>query len=220
MTLKFHDFVEIEYTGRLEDGTAFDTTRPDIAKKNGIFNPKIKYENKIICVGEHQVLQGLDEDLIGKEINTAYTTKIPAEKAFGKKDIKKIKIVPVQIFKENNLQPYPGLQIDVDGELGVVNSISGGRVIVNFNHILAGKNIFYEYKILKIVDNLQEKITNYIHHITHIPKEALNVTTNTNGTTIQLPVLIPEPTLNTIKQKLTETTGATNITFTQKEIAK
>ena len=42
-------------------------------------------------------------------------------------DIKKVKIVPTSTFKEHNLQPHPGLQINVDGEMGTITSISGGR---------------------------------------------------------------------------------------------
>ncbi len=150
--------IELEYTGRLEDGKVFDTTNLDVAKQSGIFNPRAKYQTKIIHVGWREVISGLDDDLIGKEVGQLYHIVIPAENAFGKRDIKKIKIVPADTFREHKIQPYPGLQVIIDGELGIVNSTASGRIIVNFNHYLAGKKVMYDYKIIKVIDDQKEEI--------------------------------------------------------------
>ena len=132
-----HDFVEVDYTGKVE-GKVFDTTLPEMAS----YLPTDKPLKPLrVCVGERQLLPGLDEALIGKEIGTAFEVTLPPEKAFGKRDIKKIRIIPASTFKEHKVDPHPGLQVQVDGEMGVITGISGGRILVNFNHPLAGKEI-------------------------------------------------------------------------------
>ncbi len=220
MAISNHDFIEIEYTGTLSDGKIFDTTSRSIAEQHGIFNPKMKYQPAIVCVGERQLLQGLDNDLIGKEIGKTNYITLQPEQAYGKRDIKKIRIVPAHTFTENKMRPYPGLQVDVDGEIGIISSIAGGRVIVNFNHPLAGKEVQYEYKILRKIENLDEKIVHYIHNVMRIPKETIKVAINGNTALIELPLQLPEPILNTLTLKLKETTGISNTQFSAKPLMK
>ena len=159
--IKNHDFVEIDYTGKLLDGTIFDTTLEKVAQENNISNEKAKYKPAIICVGEKQLLPGLDDQLADKEVGKEYTINISAEDAFGKRDIKKMKIIPMNTFREHKMQPQPGLQINVDGEIGVVSRVSGGRVIVNFNHPLAGKEVSYIFTINRKITDVKEKISSF-----------------------------------------------------------
>ena len=149
--IKLHDFVEVEYTGKLPDGLVFDTTVAEVAQQHNIHSDKMKYGPATVCVGEKQLLPGLDEQLVDKEVGKEYTVTLPPEHAFGKRDVKKVKIIPMNTFREHKTEPHPGLQIDVDGEVGTVNNISGGRVIVNFNHPLAGKELEFHVEVLNIV---------------------------------------------------------------------
>ena len=70
--IKKHDFIEIEYTGKLEDGGVFDTTSEKVANENHIHNPQMKYGPVVICIGEHQVLKGIDDFLLDKEAGKDY----------------------------------------------------------------------------------------------------------------------------------------------------
>ena len=70
----------------------------------------------------------------------------------GKKDVKKVQLVPLATFKEHKLNPHPGLQVDFDGKIGTVMRVSGGRVMVNFNHPLSGKEIIYEIVNISIAN--------------------------------------------------------------------
>jgi len=66
------DFIEIEYTGKIkEDNTIFDTTDEDIAKENNL-ETHSGYEPIIICVGEEQLLKGIDGNLEGNDIGKEY----------------------------------------------------------------------------------------------------------------------------------------------------
>jgi len=159
MQLKKGDFVEIEYSAiDKETGKIFDLTSEETAKKEGIYNPNAKYGKIIICIGESQILNGLDESLISKEANKDYTTELTPEKAFGKRDQRLMKLVSIELFKKENIRPFPGLRINIDGTLGTVRTVSGGRIVVDFNHPLAGHNVIYKIKIGNLIKDTQKKL--------------------------------------------------------------
>ncbi len=157
--IKENDFVQIEYTGKVKDSNeVFDTTIEKVAKDEGIHNPAIPYGQYIICVGAGQILEGLEEELVGKEVGKDYTIKLAPEKAFGKKDGKLLKLIPTMQFKKQNVDPQPGMMLEIDGAVGTVRNVSGGRTIVDFNHPLSGKDIVYEVKIEKKIEDTAEKV--------------------------------------------------------------
>jgi len=157
MKIKNNDFIEIDFVGRIkETNEIFDLTKEDIAKENNIHNPNFQYKPVIICVGEGHILKGLDEKLIGKE-EGKFTIELKTEEAFGKKDPKLLRLVPANIFRKENLKPFPGLNVNIDGIIGTIRSVSGGRVIVDFNHPLAGKDIVFDLEIKRILKDDREK---------------------------------------------------------------
>ena len=163
VTVKKEDFVEIEYTGKIkEDGTVFDTTSEKTAKENNIYNQNMRYGSVIVCLGEGHILKGLEKALEGKDIDKDYTIELAPDEGFGKKDPKMIQLIQTSKFKKQGIQPMPGLQINVDGMLGVVKTVSGGRTLVDFNNPLSGKDLVYTVRIKRKVDNDKEKIEGYI----------------------------------------------------------
>lgn len=159
MAIEKNDFVQIEYTGRLKDSNqVFDTTSKEVAEKENIYNQKITYGPIIICVGQSQVLAGIDKNLIGKEENAKFTVELIAENAFGKKDAKLVKLVPSNIFKKQKIMPFVGLEVDIDHKRGVVRSVSGGRTLIDFNHPLSGRDVKYEVKVYKKITDKEEKL--------------------------------------------------------------
>ena|SRR3989344_3804450 len=161
--LKKNDFVEIEYTAKLkEDGEVFDTTDEKVAKENDLYNESAAYGPIVVCVGERQVIEGLDMALEGKETGKSYTLEIKPEHAFGKKNSKLLKVVSTAAFRKQNIQPVPGLQVNMDGILGTIRSVTGGRLVIDFNHPLSGKDIVYEVKLNRVVTDDAEKLRNYL----------------------------------------------------------
>jgi FKBP-type peptidyl-prolyl cis-trans isomerase 2 len=155
------DFVEIEYTGRLkEENIVFDTTDEKVAKENNLQGGE--YGPVVICVGENQVLKGIDKNLEGKEIGKEYSLKIPPEDAFGTKDAKLIQLIPTNKFKQQNIQPMPGMQLNIDGIMGTVKTVSGGRTLVDFNHPLSGREMSYTVKVNKKITDDNEKLAGYL----------------------------------------------------------
>ena len=164
MTLiKKQDFVEIEYTGKTKEGNMiFDTTDEKTAKDNNIHKEEMTYGPVVVCVGEGQVIKGLDEELVGKETGKNYTIEIEPEKAFGKKSAKLVQLINTNKFKQQGVEPMPGLQVAIDGMVGTIKTVSGGRTLVDFNHPLASKIIVYDVKVKRLVTDDKEKLRSYI----------------------------------------------------------
>src|SRR3989338_8236930 len=100
MAYKKGDFIELEYTGTLkEEGVVFDTTDETVAKDNQIHNAQTQYGPVIVCIGEGHVIKGLDENLVGK-VDGEYEIIIAAEEAFGKKNPKLLRLLPLSAFRK------------------------------------------------------------------------------------------------------------------------
>ncbi len=206
--IKKGHFIEISYTGIIkENNLVFDTTDEKVAKENNIFNPKAEYGPIVICVGEGQLIKGLDADLMGKELNKEYKVEISPENAFGKKNAKLLKLIPTNIFIKQNIMPQPGLQVNIDNNIGIIKTVTGGRTIVDFNHPLSGKDIIYKYKIHKIINDTEEKIKSVLSIILNISKKKINVkyaAGKAEISMIKLPEFIEKEMIKKIKELVPE----------------
>ena len=155
MPIEKGDIVRIAYTAKLEDGTVIDTTDEKIAKEFGIYSEDYRYGDVYVIVGERNVVEGFEEDLIGKEVGYKGTVKVPPEKAFGEYDPEKKEVISIARLKE---KPRPGDRVKVGDRVGVVERVIGRRAIVDFNHPLAGKSIIFEYEIKEKVEDVAKKI--------------------------------------------------------------
>lgn len=199
--IKKQDFIEIEYTGKLkEENLIFDTTDEKVAKENKLHNHD--YGPVILCIGEQQILKGLDKNIEGKEIGNEYNFDIQPEDAFGKKDAKLIQLVPISKFKQQKIQPIPGMQLNIDGVVGTVKTVSGGRTLVDFNHPLSGKELAYKIKVNKKVTDDKEKLSGYLR-LSIGTKDFETEITNSNAK-ISLKNEIPEEVKEKLSKKITE----------------
>jgi len=87
MTIATGDSVTLEYTGRLDDDTVFDTSRQSVAEKTGLAEaqPDREYAPLTVEIGDEQVIEGMEEGLIGLEAGATETLTIPPEKAYGER---------------------------------------------------------------------------------------------------------------------------------------
>ncbi len=190
---KEKDFVEIEYTGRIkETGQIFDLTSEELAKKENIYNKNADYNPKIICLGEGNVLKTLDKFLVEKEVGQTLKIELKPEDGFGKKDSGLIKIASANDLRKENINPFPGLQINASGIIGTIRSVSGGRVTIDFNHPLAGKNLVYEVKINRIVTEDKEKANSLVENFLGLNKKDYRIVIENRKATIKLNVTIPK----------------------------
>lgn len=163
MPIEENDFVRLNYTGRVkENDEVFDTTYEEVAEEAGIKAEGKDYHPIILSLGSNQVLSALQEEIIGLEVGDEKTVEIEAERAFGKRDPSKIQLIPMKEFKKQNVRPYVGMPLSLDGQQGIVRTVNGGRVKVDFNHNLAGKDIVYDVVIEGVIDDDTEKIKGLI----------------------------------------------------------
>lgn len=194
------DFVEIEYTGILKkNGVVFDTTDEKIAKEAGIHNPRMKYGPMVICIGEGHLLKGIDNRLHTFEIGKEKDIELDAAEAFGKKDPKLIMLISAAKFKKEKVMPQPGMQINVDNQIATVRSVNGGRVMVDFNHPLAGQDVFYRVKVIRKVTDPKEKVQS---ELTMILNRVIPVTVE--GTVAKVDLALPEEIVKPIEEKITK----------------
>ena len=152
------DFVKISYTARIKDGKAFDTTSEDIAKKEEIFDEKKIYKPLAVVIGASQVVEGLDSALKEMKVNEHKTVELSPEKAYGPRDPKLIRLIPLGVFKKQKITPIPGMPVELDGRVAKVQTVAGGRVRVDFNSELAGRTVVFDVKLEEKAKNDEEKV--------------------------------------------------------------
>jgi FKBP-type peptidyl-prolyl cis-trans isomerase 2 len=150
------DFVELEFLGRnLQNNEIFDTNITEEAKKI-----KLELSGKplIVCVGEGMVVKGFDQAIEGKEIGKKYSIKLEASSAFGKRQKDLVKLIPLKMFLAQKIMPEAGMVLALDNNLVKVMSVNGGRVLVDFNNPLAGKDVEYEFTIKRKITDTKDKV--------------------------------------------------------------
>ncbi|MEA2035262.1 MAG: peptidylprolyl isomerase [Euryarchaeota archaeon] len=153
MDIKKGDFIRLNYTGTV-DGDIFDTTSEETAREKGIWKQGRSYEPITIRVGGMHVISGLDEDLIGKETGQEYEIEVAPDKAYGPHDESLMKSTSTKDFRE---KPSVGTRVSFEDREGVVVNIIGKRVLIDFNHPLAGQTLNYKYTIDGVIETTEEK---------------------------------------------------------------
>src|ERR1051326_1013742 len=158
MALNDGDVVRFDYTLHV-DGKLVETSEESVAKANGIHRDNRRYQPLTITLGSRQIIPGLESHMrshgaVGKTV----TVDIAPEDAYGARDPKKIKDVPMAQFRSQKVQPEVGLQLNMGGGPGIVTRVAGGRVRVNLNHELAGKPLRYDYTIRQVVTDEAGKV--------------------------------------------------------------
>jgi FKBP-type peptidyl-prolyl cis-trans isomerase SlyD len=214
--IKNHDFIEIEYTGKIKDeNLIFDTTYKDIAEKNNILNPEFNYGPVKILVGNRQVLTGIDRFIEGKEPG-AYKVEIKAEDGFGKKNPKLFRLINTNIFLKQRINPVCGLPINMDGLNGVIKTVSGGRCIVDFNHPLAGRDLEYEIKINKILEDDKDQVAAVVEM--QLKPSEYDLKINEGKAIIEIKKNIDKPIKDLIKDMIVKFTKIKSVEFLDKKL--
>lgn len=175
MAVEKGDVVVLEYTLKLKDtGEVIETTSEELAKEAGIYNEKEKYGPAIIVVGEGKLLPGIEEALIGMEKDQEKELELPPEKAYGHRDPAKVKKYSLGEFRRAGIRNVrPGMVVEIGNKIGIVKTVSGGRVTVDFNHPYAGKTILAKVKVLDIIKSDNEKVKKLVER--RIPDATVNV---------------------------------------------
>ena len=154
--LQTGEFVEIAYTARtVEEGTLVDTTDADVAEEEGVDQGDREFKPRTIVLGEGHIFGAVEDEIVGGEPGDAGTVTISAEDAFGEYDADAVETVSIEKIDEDDR--YPGAHVHVDGRHGYIQTVIGGRARVDFNHPLAGEEVEYEYEVLDVVDDREQR---------------------------------------------------------------
>ncbi len=79
------DTVKVDYTGRFEDGTIFDSSRKEDAMKWADYNSGRTYEPLEFVVGAGQMIPGFDKGIQGMKVGEKKELRISPKDAYGEK---------------------------------------------------------------------------------------------------------------------------------------
>lgn len=155
MTIATGDSVTLAYTGRLDDGTVFDTSQEEVAEETGLAEaqPDREYTPLTVDVGAGKVIEGLEDGLVGLDQGTTTTIAIPPEKGYGERSEEEIQEFDTDELQEmvggQNLEEGAYLQTQ-NGQPGQITHIDEETVKVDFNHSLAGETLEFEIEIIEV----------------------------------------------------------------------
>ncbi len=171
-----------------ETGETVGTTIESVAKEKKLYHGEEKYEPFFVVVGEGWVPKGLDEALPGFELNKPTPIELPPEKAYGGRDPKKVRLVPLRKFASEGMNPVPGLQVNIDGKSALVRAVGAGRVQVDYNHPFAGRTLDYDVTVEKIIESDEEKIKSLLHkRLPTVEQQKFNVTLGDGKLQVEIP---------------------------------
>ena len=136
------DTVRVHYTGRLEDGRVFDTSRD---------GDPIRF-----MIGEGRLMPpGFEQAVVGMHPGEARTVRVPMEDAFGPRRQELVATVDRDRFP-GDLELEVGQTLEItssDGQRTMVTviDISDAEVTLDANHPLAGKDLILDIKLIEIV---------------------------------------------------------------------
>ena len=107
-------------------------------------------------VGARNIIPGLEAQLNGMKINEEKTVNVAAKDAYGEVDPKAFKEFPITSLPKE-MTPQVGMVLQATAPDGskfpaVISELKGDKVVLNFNHPLAGKSLTFKVKILSIED--------------------------------------------------------------------
>ncbi len=138
--VKAGDTVKVHYTGKLEDGTVFDSSA--------------EREPLEFTVGSNSIIPGFEQAMLGMTLGDSKTITIPSAEAYGPHDEKMV----FQVQRDQldpSVKPEVGQQLQVhrdDGEAFVVKvvEIAEEGVKLDANHPLAGMDLIFDIELLEI----------------------------------------------------------------------
>lgn len=135
------DTVQVHYTGKLGDGTVFDTSDEQTPLE--------------FTIGGGQIIPGFERAVVGMEPGETKTATIPPEEAYGLHREEMTITVEKEQFPDD-INPEPGQQLQVqqpDGRMAlvVISDVSESTVTLDANHPLAGHPLTFDIQLVDLV---------------------------------------------------------------------
>lgn len=137
--VKKGDNVKVHYTGKLNDGTVFDSSEGGKPLE--------------FSVGSGQVIAGFEEGVVGMKVGESKVIEIPVEKAYGERNDAMVIQAPIEQVPPD-LNPELGMRLEMGGANGeilrvVVTEITDTHITLDANPPLAGKDLTFEVEVVE-----------------------------------------------------------------------
>jgi FKBP-type peptidyl-prolyl cis-trans isomerase 2 len=141
MEAKTGDKIRVHYTGRLLDGTQFDSSEG---------RDPLEF-----TIGAGQMIKGFDAGVVGMKVGEKKTLQIPPDEAYGQRDEEAVIEFPAENVP-SDMQLEPGMQLTLRNQYGqpvpvVVMEVRADVILMDANHMLAGEELVFE---VELVENL------------------------------------------------------------------
>lgn len=135
------DTVKVHYTGRLADGTVFDSSAEG--------------EPLEFTIGENHVIAGFEDAVVGMDTGETKTVEIPPDEAYGPHHDELIFEVGREALPEG-LEPEVGQFLQLrrpDGQIVAftVTEVSDATVKLDANHPLAGQPLTFDVRLVEVI---------------------------------------------------------------------
>jgi peptidylprolyl isomerase len=134
------DKVKVHYTGTLDDGTVFDSSR--------------EREPLEFVIGSGTLIPGFENGVLGMEVGETKTIDIPAADAYGeRKDGLLASLERSEV--PDNIEPKVGMFVEMELKDGNnararIAKVDEQAIVLDFNHPLAGQDLSFEVELLAV----------------------------------------------------------------------
>ncbi len=137
---KSGDTVSIHYTGKLTDGTQFDSSEG---------RDPLEFQ-----LGAGQVIKGLEQEIEGMDVGAKSTVTIAADEAYGQHDPNQVQRVERSVIPED-IDLQVGMQLGANTQSGeqitlTVTDIGDAEVTLDANHPLAGQDLVFDVELVEV----------------------------------------------------------------------
>ncbi len=138
---KVGDTVKVHYTGKLDDGTIFDSS--------------VNSDPLQFTLGEGSIIPGFEQAVIGMAPGDAKTQHIPLDQAYGPY-VEEMAVTVDRQQMPTDIEPEVGQQLQIQQPTGqvipvVITNISDDTVTLDANHPLAGEDLTFEIELVEII---------------------------------------------------------------------
>ncbi|MEX0844054.1 MAG: peptidylprolyl isomerase [Balneolaceae bacterium] len=140
--VKNGDTVKVHYTGKLEDGSVFDSSE--------------SRDPLEITLGEGKLIPGFEKAVVGLEVGDKTTANIESAEAYGdRREDLEVTVERAQLPEE--IEPEVGMQLQLNQPDGQpvpvqITKVEEENIIIDANHPLAGKDLTFDIELVEIVN--------------------------------------------------------------------
>ncbi len=132
--------VKVHYTGRLNDGTVFDTS----ANRDPLE----------FTLGDGNMIKGFDSAVYGMQAGEEKSITIPCEEAYGEKREDMMLDIPIDQVPPH-IQPELGMELSLQNQAGQpvpvkVVHVDEQKITLDANHPLAGQDLIFDIRLVAI----------------------------------------------------------------------